>query len=156
MANTRQTKKITGGTLIPCKNGVMGHLIYISTRQMGYQVEWDGFGDVQEIEFSELQTMRGSQRRFFEDNWILIDDAEVLKQLGVDKYYKNHINTENFDTIFTMSPEQIENELTGISEGLKCTIADRAREKVKDGSLDSLSVIKTISRMCNCDLSEDI
>lgn len=154
MANTR-SPKISGSTMIPCKNGTMGHLIYISTRQVGYQVEWDGFGDVQEIEFSELQTMRGSQRRFFEDNWILIEDANVLKQLGVDRYYSNCLNTENFDKIFSMSPEQIEKELTGVSDGLKTSIAARAREKIQDGSLDSLAVIKMISKMCGYNLSED-
>ena len=83
-------KKITNSTMVECKNGVHGPLIYISSRTAGYMIEWEEFGEVQEIEYGELVAMRGSQPRFFRDNWILIEDADVLKALGVARITAMH------------------------------------------------------------------
>ena len=78
------TAKITNETMVECKNGTHGNLFYASTRNPGYTVEWTEFGEVQEMDYAELLVMRGSQPRFFRDNWILIEDANVLRKLGVD------------------------------------------------------------------------
>ena len=78
--------EITNDTMVSCRNGTAGNLIYKSLLNPGYTVEWDGFGDTQDLEYRELVSMRGNQRRFFEDNWILIDDYRIIRKLGVDRY----------------------------------------------------------------------
>ena len=101
------TAKITNETMVECKNGTHGNLFYASTRNPGYTVEWTEFGEVQEMDYAELLVMRGSQPRFFRDNWILIEDANVLRKLGVERYYKNALTTENFDEVFKWTPDEI-------------------------------------------------
>lgn len=147
-------KRITGDTLVECKNGTMGALIYVSNRNLGYTVEWSEFGEVQEIEFSELQAMRGAQRRFFEDNWILIEDADVLKKLGVERFYKNALTTENFDSVFEMDAQQIKEKVSVMSDGMKDAVRVRAKEKIASGELDSRSVIKALGEAVGVDLEE--
>ena len=66
--------EITNDTMVKCRSGVAGILIYKSLLNPGYTVEWNDLGDVQEMEYRELVSMRGNQRRFFEENWILIDE----------------------------------------------------------------------------------
>lgn len=150
------TKKITNDTMVECKNGVHGPLIYVSGRNAGYVVEWEDFGEVQDIDYGELLIMRGSQPRFFRDNWILIEDAEVLKKLGVDRYYKNALTTENFDDVFHWSAADIRSKVPEMSAGMRDSIRVRAKELVKSGELDSRSVIKALNEVLHCDLEEDI
>ena len=71
--------------MVECRSGCAGNLIYKSKLNPGYVVEWDDFGDVQEMEYRELVSMRGNQRRFFDEKWILIDDPAVIKKLGVER-----------------------------------------------------------------------
>lgn len=148
------TRRITNDTLIECKNGVMGNLIYKSNLNPGYIVEWTEFGEVQEIEYRELVAMRGTQRKFFENNWILIEDADVLHKLGVERYYKNALTTENFDSVFRMSPDNIRAKVPGLSSGTKEAIRIKAIKMIKDGTFDSRSAIKALGDALGCDLEE--
>ena len=147
-------KKITTDTMVECKNGTHGNLFYASVRNPGVTYEWNEFGEVQELDYGELVSMRGSQRRFFEDNWILIEDAEVLKKLGVEKYYKNALTTENFDSVFTWNAEEIKQKVPQMSDGLKLSIRMRAEELMKQGKLDSLSMIQALNAVLGCDLQD--
>ena len=149
-------KKITNDYIVDVKNGTHGSLIYHSNRSLGYTVEWSEFGEVQQIEFGELVAMRGSQRRFFEQNWILIEDAEILKKLGVDRYYINALTTDNFDSVFKMSADEIKEKVSKMSDGLKESIRLRAVELIKSGELDSLSAIKALGEVLGCDLNETL
>lgn len=150
------SRKITNDTMIECKNGVHGPLIYVSGRNAGYVVEWENFGEVQDIDYGELLTMRGSQPRFFRDNWILIEDAEILKKLGVDRYYKNALTTENFDDVFHWSADEIRSKVATMSNGMKDSIRVRAKELVETGELDSRSAIKAFNEVLHCNLEEDV
>ncbi len=149
-------KKITSSTMVECKNGVHGPLIYISSRTAGYMIEWEEFGEVQEIEYGELVAMRGSQPRFFRDNWILIEDAEVLKALGVAQHYRNALTTENFDDVFSWDAAKIRSDVAKMSDGMKDSIRMRAKELIKADKIDSRNVIKALNEVLNCDLEEEV
>ena len=71
------------------------------------------------MDYAELLVMRGSQPRFFRDNWILIEDANVLRKLGVERYYKNALTTENFDEVFKWTPDEIREKVPKMSEGMR-------------------------------------
>jgi len=154
MRKNTTSDRITNDTLIECKNGVMGPLIYKSNLNTGYVVEWSEFGEVQELEYRELVAMRGTQRKFFENNWILIEDAEVLRKLGVERYYKNALTTENFDSVFKMSADEIKTTVPNLSSGTKEAIRVKAMAMIKDGTFDSRSAIKALSEVLDCELEE--
>lgn len=148
-------KKITNDTMVQCKNGTHGPLIYDSSRNT-VSVEWGEFGEVQDLEYGELLIMRGTQPRFFRDNWILIDDADVLRKLGVERYYKNSLTSENFDEVFKWEPDKIRSEVPKMSDGMKDSIRIRAKELLKDEKLDSRSIIKAFNEVFDCDLEEEL
>ena len=148
-------KKITNDTMVQCKNGTHGPLIYDSSRNT-VSVEWGEFGEVQDLEYGELLIMRGTQPRFFRDNWILIDDADVLRKLGVELYYKNSLTSENFVEVFKWEPDKIRAEVPKMSDGMKDSIRIRAKELLKDEKLDSRSIIKAFNEVFDCDLEEEL
>lgn len=150
------TVKITNETMVECRNGTHGNLFYASNRNPGYTVEWTEFGEMQELEYAELVNMRGSQPRFFRDNWILIEDANVLHKLGVERYYKNALTTENFDEIFKWTPEDVREKVPKMSDGMRDSIRIRAKELLKVDGIDSRSMVKALSDALGCDLEEAV
>ena len=122
----------------------------------GYTVEWEAFGDVQEMEYRELVSMRGNQRRFFEENWILIDDPAIIKKLGVERYYKNSLTTDNFNDVFTMPADEIKKIVPTLPGGTKDAIASEAKKKIETGELDSRSAIKALEDSLSVELEDTI
>lgn len=134
-------------TMVCCASSVAsGKLLYQSKRLQGCSFEWNGFGDEQYIELAELQSMRNAYPAFFEQNWILIDDKEVLSFLHADRFYKYIYSIEDFNRVFTYSPGQIEHIVPELSNGLKRSIASIARQKYESGELDSMACIKALER----------
>ena len=155
-AATTPAVGITNDTMVECRSGCAGNLIYKSKLNPGYVVEWDDFGDVQEMEYRELVSMRGNQRRFFEENWILIDDPAVIKKLGVERYYKNSLTSDDFEDVFTMSADDIKEIVPTLPGGTKDAIASEAKKKIESGELDSRSAIKALEDSLDVELEETV
>lgn len=142
--------------MVECRSGVSGNLIYKSSLNPGYVVEWSGLGEIQEMEYRELVSMRGNQRRFFEENWILIDDPAVIKKLGVGRYYQNSLSTDDFEDVFNMSADEIKEIVPTLPGGTKDAIASEAKKKIDSGELDSRSAIKALEDSLDVELEDTI
>ena len=68
---------------IPVKSNVAGGLTYVSRKNKGLEFYWEHTGDVEYIEYSELISMRNTQRKFFENNWIVI-----IQQMKFTEHYQ--------------------------------------------------------------------
>ena len=150
------TAEITNETMVECQSGVSGNLNYKSSLNPGYVVEWSGLGEIQEMEYRELVSMRGNQRRFFEENWILIDDPAVIKKLGVGRYYQNSLSTDDFEDVFNMSADEIKEIVPTLPGGTKDAIASEAKKKIDSGELDSRSAIKALEDSLDVELEDTI
>lgn len=150
------TAEITNETMVECRSGVSGNLIYKSSLNPGYVVEWNSLGEIQEMEYRELVSMRGNQRRFFEENWILIDDPAVIKKLGVGRYYQNSLSTDDFEDVFNMSADEIKEIVPALPGGTKDAIASEAKKKIDSGELDSRSAIKALEDSLDVELEDTI
>jgi len=136
---------------VPVRNGFNGKLIYIS-RKTGERYVWENFGDEQDMELMELRAAKTSYKAFFENNWFLIDDPDVIEYLGVERFYKDALTYDEFDTLFEMDPDAIESKVSGLSKGQKMSLKYRARQMVKDGRIDSIKVITILERLLETEL----
>jgi len=129
-------------TIVPVICNTVGGAFYSSKKIMGYTVEWEELGSVEYMELGELSSMKNTDKRFFEDNWIVLDDTdeysatELYDFLKVSKYYKNILTPENIDEVFTYSKDKLVKTITTLSRGLKETVAVRAKQKLDDNTLD--------------------
>ena len=148
--------------MVGVQSNTFGELIYYN-RRTGARVSWNGVGDVQPVPMGELRDMRNTQRGFFENNRIFVtgvqdeDYAEatpedVYKALMVSQYYKNVIDPDNFNTIFTMDADEIRMRLRRMSVGAKANFVVAANEAIRRGRLDSLRKIKVIEECLGCEL----
>lgn len=138
---------------VTVKNGFNGTLVYKSKRT-GERFVWKEFGDEQDIELMELKSARNSSKAFFENNWFLFDDPDVVEWLGVGKFYKYALNSANFDKIFTKTPEEIKKTVAGLSNGQKKTMVFRAKQLIADGKIDSIRVITALEESLSVELIE--
>lgn len=151
----QSTVRIPLDTIVPVTCNVKGKLIYVSKKITGYTINWDNFGSTEYIDLAELVSMRNSDRRFFEDNWIICEDTDeysamqIYDFLKVTKYYEHVFTPENIDSIFDMEPNDIIRIVSTLSNGMKETIAVRAKEKIDAKELDSNSKVEALETALN-------
>lgn len=150
MSNVRHQRDMNELIRVVCITNAP--LVYESRSQLGYRVYWDGYLSEAWMEYKELINMRNTYRAFFERPWIICD-WDVLEDLRVDQYYKNIIDLENLDDVFKKTPKELEKTLKEVPDGIKALIVDRAFELRREKKLDSLSVIETIEKTLNVDLT---
>lgn len=139
--------------IIPVRNGFNGSLVYRSPRTNETYV-WEGFGSEQDMELQELKNARNSYKSFFENNWFLISDPEIIEYLGVGQYYKNALTYENFDSIYKLDADEIEDRVSKLSDGQKATVRYRAKQLIDDGTIDSIKVITALEKSLGVELIE--
>lgn len=149
----RVKRELSPNMMIPVKNGYQGLLIYKSKRS-GDTIRWSEFMDEQDMELAELKSAKASSKAFFQNNWFLIDDPEVLEYLGVTQFYKYALNSKSFDELFKMDPEGIASAVAKLSDGQKRSVAFRAKHLIEAGELDALSTITALEKSLDTELIE--
>ena len=147
----RVKKNLDPNMIVTVKNGFQGLLVYKS-RRTNERFVWETFGDEQDMDLQELKNARNSSKTFFENNWFLIDDPEVLEYLGVSQYYKYALNFDSFDGLFNKSPDEISDTISRLSTGQKKSVAYRAKELIANGSIDSIKVINALEESLSIEL----
>ena len=139
--------------MVSVRNGFAGTLYYRSKRT-GEEFTWEEFGAEQDLELSELKNARNSSKAFFERNYFLIDDPEVIEYLNVGQYYENAFDIEDFEDLFEMDPKEIKDKVSKLSRGQKGTVKYRAKQLIADGQIDSLKVIDALESALGVQLVE--
>ena len=138
---------------VTVRNGFQGELIYKS-RRTGEKFVWDSFGAEQDMELGELKQARSSNKKYFINNWFMFDEPWIVDYLGLWQYYKFAVSIKDFDTIFDMTPEEIENTLSNMSAGQKKSVAYRARQLIAEEKIDSHKVVSTLEKCLGVELVE--
>ena len=138
---------------VTVRNGFQGKLVYIS-QKTGEHFVWDGFGTEQEMELLELRNAKNSAKKFFQNNWFMFDEEWIVDYLGLKHFYKHAVKIEDFDKIFEMSPAEIKNTVTALSDGQKKSVAYRAKMLIAEGEIDSNKAINALEEALGVELIE--
>lgn len=149
----RVKQSLDPNTVVTVKNGFNGMLVYKS-KKTGETFKWDEFGDEQDMDIAELKNARNSYKQFFENNWFLFDDPEIIDYLNVGKFYKNALNIKGFEELFKLTPEKITAKVEKLSEGQKRSVAFRAKQLIAEGEIDSIKVIDALEKSLSVQLIE--
>lgn len=138
---------------VTVRNGFHGTLVYKS-KKTGESYVWDEHGSEQEMELIELKDAKNTNKKMFINNWFMFDESWIIDYLGLRQYYKNAISIEDFDNIFTKSPEELRSIIGEMSDGQKHSAAYRARALINNGTIDSRKVIATLEEVLKTELIE--
>ncbi len=148
-------------------SNVFGELIYIN-HKTGDKYTWKSMGDVQSLYVSDIRAMKSNQRKFLEENWIVIDGiadtsdeytdvdvTEIYETLQISNYYKNFLCPTNLNDVFNWSVEDIRNKVSKMPVSTKETIAIRANELIRAGIIDSIAKVKALEEVIGCELASE-
>ncbi|ALA47840.1 putative AcrB/AcrD/AcrF family protein [Brevibacillus phage Sundance] len=138
---------------IPVMNCTNGQLIYAS-RKTGAEWLFTNYGDIEYMEFQELLTMRSSQRRFFDEPFIIVMDDDAVEYLGLTKMYANIKNPSQIDATFKLAQTDFEQVLEKSPKGIKHLIISRAKHLYDSGELDSIKKINYINEKYGTDIGQ--
>jgi hypothetical protein len=138
---------------VTVRNGFDGRLVYKSSKT-GEKFVFERFGDEHDMEIQELKKARNDAKKFFANNWFLIDDPEVIEYLGLSEYYKNAFSYDEFDQLADMTADEIAERMTKVSEGQKIAIAHHARRMIAEGKIDSMRAITALEKGLGVQLIE--
>lgn len=147
----QKSVKIELNEMIPVRSVTQGGLTYISPKT-GFTVTWDEYGTEEYIEFSELLTMKASRNKFLSEPYLVIDDEDVVKKLGLTKLYEEMVDFDNLEDFFNQRPSTMEEKLEKLPRGIKKLIADKSRKMIQDGELFDIRKIKIIEKKLHLDL----
>ena len=160
----KKAVKLDDSVLISVKSNTFGGLLFVNPRT-GDKTEWSGCGDVQTLTMGDLRAMKGTQRAFFENQWIFIvgvdesgyDDVtaeDIYKNLMVTQYYKNILDPDNYVEMFSWEPHRIKEAVSMMSDGAKMNLVVAANTSIEDGTLDSLRKIQVLEECLGCELTK--
>lgn len=149
VTHIKAKEKIPMDDLVYVRNLTGGKLIYIGRN--GYYVEWQEFGEEQPIEMRELYNMKGSDRRFFTENWIEVDLA-VLRDLHMDAFYRDAISYDEIEEIKNGKVDKIIAKMKKAQPIIKNSIGVRIMRMIEDGELNDINTIKKLEEAVGCEL----
>lgn len=126
-----------------------GNVSY-SSKNGTVSFDLNGYGSYDYVTFGDLIALKNGYRRYFQENWIVLDDTEdytaeeLYKALRVDQYYNNILNPDKINELFQYSPAKIKSTISNYPKSMKETIYKIAVDKYKSGKLDSVLKIKAI------------
>lgn len=148
-----KVKELNIHDFVTVRNGFHGKLIFKSSRT-GEKFTWDGFGDEQDIELQDLKAAKSAQKKFYEKNWFLFDDPAVITYLGVEQYYKNSLNVDDFAGLFELPVDEAIEKVQKIPASQKRTLAYFARQEIESGKLDSIRLVNELEKTLGVQLIE--
>lgn len=149
----RVKQNLDPNMIVTVRNGFHGTLVYVS-KHTQEQFVWSEFGDEQDMDLHELKNAKNASKKFFENNWFLIEDPAVIEYLGVAQYYKNALRYDEFDDIFHKEPDEIKAIISNLSAGQKKSVTYRAKQLISEEAIDSIKVINALEESLSVDLIE--
>lgn len=138
---------------IPVMNVTNGKLIYVS-KKTGSQWVWGSYGDVEYVEYQELLSMRSGNKAFLDEPFLIVLEDDVVNNLGLTKMYKNLNNLDSLDDIFRMNNKDFQEVIEKSPKGIVYSIVTKARQKVEDGTLDSMWKVNYLNTKFNTDIGQ--
>lgn len=139
-------KRFDLSTLIRCRSVRHGDLIYVASN--GYSYVWNGFGDLRELPYQEIISMKSRRSKFLYEPWLIIEDEDLLasKEFAgeFDEMYQIYADFENPEQFFDRKPSEIKEVLKNAPNGLKDLIVYNAGRYMAEGILDSVGAINAI------------
>lgn len=154
ISNLIQKPEMHQNILVPIMSCAYGTVSYTSKRT-GREWKWTNYGQMDNMELSELVAMRNAHRRYLEEPWLMILEESVVEYLGLSKVYENCIKPDEIDAYFKLGIDKMREILEKAPNGMKQLIIATATEKIASGTFDSRKKIKMIEEVSGIKLEDE-
>ena len=149
----KSEKKFYDTDGIMCRSCTAGQLIMVG-KKTGNLYTWSNFGDLSEVEFSDLRSAKLTKSDFVWKPLFIIEDEELLEQWSdVNEMYTGMYTPEDLEEIFSINNlGRFEKVIKELPSGIKESVKTMAAEKISNGTLDSINKIKKIDEILGTEL----
>lgn len=142
--------------LIPCESLVNGTLYYLSPKS-NQMYEWANNGDIRDVSYEDLLSMKQSHSQILYRPCIMIKDAKLLAEprwRDIDTLYKGYdiLSLADAEKIIGLDPNSLKKALEKLNPAMRIVICDTATDMIEKGTLDSIQKIKVIDEICGTEL----
>lgn len=144
----KAAKEFKPDTYITCKSVRQNDLYYVS--KSGIEYLWHGFGDIQDVLYGDIISMKACHSAFLYEPWLLILDKDLLEKpefkRDFEDMYRIYEKFEDPKAFFSRDFDEIESELDNAPNGLRDLIIYNAAKYIEDGTLDRIAVVNLLDR----------
>lgn len=156
VVTTAEAKEYQPYDLIPCESLVNGTLYYLSPKS-NQMYEWANNGDIREVSYEDLLSMKQSHSQILYRPCIMVKDPDLLAQprwRDIDTLYKGYdiISLADAEKIIGLDVNSLKKALEKLNPAMRIVICDTAADMIEKGTLDSIQKIKTIDEICGTEL----
>lgn len=137
-------KKYEKDDQILCRSVTVGSLVCGSPKDKGRVYRWAGYGDEAWVDYADLVALQSRKSGFVYNPQFIIEDEQLVEEWKLDDVYATFYGIDNPAAFFKLPPAEIKARLNEAPKGLKEAIKSVAAQCVKNGTLDSLNVIKAV------------
>lgn len=151
---TKTPRKFESTDLIAVRSITQGELL-LPGKKSGILYRWSAFGDITEVEYQDLYTLKSSRSNYVYKPHFIIENEELLNDVrwkDVKDLYDSMYTTEDIDSVFKLTVQQLRKQLPTMPQGLINAILIEASNRIEDGSFDSINKIKAFDEVCGSDL----
>lgn len=150
---TVSVKEPSGDTYIPCRSVTGGELI-CKASENGETYHFSDYGDVTEITYSDLNSLRAKKSAFIFDPCFIIEDEDILelpRWKEVKKFYESMYGSEDIDYVLELPNSKFKAALEKLPKGLQRALCTKVASQLEAGTFDSLQKIKILDEVCGTD-----
>lgn len=148
----REPKNFEHTDMIPCRCVKPNKTIWCS-RKTQNRYEWSGFGDVVEVSYADLLTMKASKDQMLFNPKIVIEDEDLVEKWSreLTPIYKIYAGLDYPEKLFEMNNVLFRARLQSSPKVIGELVKITATKMIKDGTfnrLDKLRIIDEVLGTC--------
>lgn len=142
------TKKFKSNDLIPCRSMVCGGL-YITGAKTKFPYSWADYGDVQDVEYQDLNHMvRSRKDKSIYTPRIIVEDEDFINQNAqLKEFYDSLYTTTDLREIIDLPVAKMKSVVEKLPEGAKNSLKGIVSTMIDDNRLDSVQKIKVLDEI---------
>lgn len=151
-STTKAPRKYAPDDKISCRSITFGELLLTGPKSK-LLYSWANYDDRTEVEFQDLQALKSTKSSYLFKPRFVIEDEELAEQWKQDlgKIYDEIVNID-VEKMFALPLNQFKAKLKKAPTGVQQAVKNVAGEKILNGSLDSIAMIKAIDEILGTDL----
>lgn len=158
VTHKKQSKKYDAHDLILVRSITQGTLLFPG-KKSGILYRWESYGDLTEVEYQDLYTLKASRSGYLYKPYFVIEDQELLDDpmwKDLQKVYQDTFDISDIYSILNLPKADFESVLGKLPDGYKDAVKFEVAKRIDDGTFDSIQKIKSLDRICGTDLMSTI
>jgi len=117
---------------------------------------FNGYMDVQDVRFEVLQSLQRRSDKCLTLPWIYISDEDAIKQLRLDRAYKNILTPDKIKEVFNSNDKKLLEFINMVDDNTKKTLREIAIGKINSEEITNFGTIRLLQDELKINMKEDI